>query len=178
MSKNYSIQIDVVKGLAIIAVVVLHALPLFFSRIIFSQFHITQSFAIFFVIIGITLTSSLGKHSLKHYLKIYFIRRFWRYIPAFFVMFFCSFLYLVYFHIPYTLSWLNLIGMFPVEGAGNYFISVLFEVIIFGPLLYWWYKKSPVGMLVFTLIASFLFEVVSPHIQMFAHNTFLYKARV
>ena len=45
-------------------------------------------------------------------------------------------------------------GILPFSGPGNWFISVVFQSIVFLPLLYYLFNKNPR----LTVIASFFFE--------------------
>ena len=167
---GYYLQIDLLKCIAIISVIIFHsfdftnnkALPAFFSLIYFSI--LVQAIPIFFILMGRNAGASFERKGMvklgKLYSKTYFKARFYRLIvPVIFIFIFSLFLGLQMDKI--YLGILNLIGYLPLTGPGNYFITIILQFIFVFPLIFFFYKKNPEITIIFSILISFIFEVLS-----------------
>ena len=175
----YVLQIDLIKGLAIISVILLHTFPRPMLVQTYSQFHIWQAVPIFFILMGITSGISFSRREYtrikQFYSRDYFLRRFERLIVPFLIVFLISLVWGIY-HNKFYIGWLSLIGRLPVPGPGNYFVSILLQYIFIFPLIYILYKKSPKLMLITLFSIDTLFQLVAPYLSIFDSVPYLYSA--
>lgn len=150
------LQIDLLKGLAIISVIILHLLPTNILVSSFAIFHIWQAVPIFLILMGFTSGLSFKRKEFTKlreiYTRDYFISRLYR------------------FGFPFVLL------VFLVGGPGSYFILIIFEFILLFPLMYLAYKRSPVGLLVASLLLELAFKLLAPFI--FTTPSFIYGASI
>jgi hypothetical protein len=59
--------------------------------------------------------------------------------------------------IPLQFGLPQLIGYFPVPGVGNYFISIILQIIMLFPLIITAFRKKPIALGITFLIANILF---------------------
>jgi peptidoglycan/LPS O-acetylase OafA/YrhL len=175
----YILQIDLIKGLAMISVILLHTLPRPILIQTYSQFHIWQAVPIFFILMGITSGISFSRRGYTRikqiYSRKYFLRKFERLIVPFLTVFLISLVWGIY-HNNFYIGWLSLIGKLPVSGPGNYFVSIVLQYIFIFPLIYILYKKSPNLMLITLFSIDFLFQLVAPYLAIFDNVPYLYGA--
>jgi len=165
---RYYPQLDFVKGLAIICVILLHSVPIVIQKNGFGQFYLQSAIPVFFIVIGITTVLSFEKisasvQSLSARLRIYYSGRFKRLILPFLLIFFIDLLYT--FKGAIHIGWYNLIGVLPIPGAGNYFISMVFQFIVIAPILFYFYKKSPDALLIGMFSIGIVFQGIAPFID-------------
>jgi hypothetical protein len=182
---HYYLQIDILKCIAILSVIIVHTidlrnnldLPVWISLMI--AFSLAQAIPIFFILMGRNAGASFERKRWfeirKLYSKTYFITRFYRLIVPLIITFIVSFFLGLYLNKIY-LGILNLIGYFPLTGYGNYFISIILQYILVFPLLYFFYKKNSKITIIFTILISIVFEVVSTVIPILQGNSYLYQA--
>jgi peptidoglycan/LPS O-acetylase OafA/YrhL len=160
---------DFIKGFAIISVILVHTIPSSIQNLLLFQFHIGQQVSLFFIIMGLTLVLSLNRKKVQgvigYYSKKYFVEKFWRYAAPFLIIFCISLASGIYKN-QYYLGAFSFIGKLPTAGAGNYFVSMLFQFILIAPLIYWLYKKSPVLMVVVLFSLDLGVQLVAPHIAL------------
>lgn len=184
MKKNISHipQIDAVKALAIIGVLLTHQMNVPMLMRTYAQFHLNQTVIIFFILMGLTLTISVSKikgNSLRDfYTYSYFKKRISRLILPFIFIFLLSLILGLIYHKPLYFGYFSLIGLMPFSGPGNYFFSIIIEFIICGPLIYYFYKKNPQVTLLVLYLLNFLFEIAAPHINIIAAHPYLYSAAI
>jgi len=177
LSSHY-LQIDILKAVAIIMVILLHSLSLAFQELIFYRFHLILAVPIFCIIMGLTAALSHKKYDYKMlnqlYSRDYFTRKFKRYIIPFIIIFvisgFLAWLVLtkdlgaiVSNNIPserfsyrFTEPFYYIFGYLPLSGYGNYFLTIIFAFIFIGPLLYRIFLFNPKVM----IILCFVFEII------------------
>src|SRR5690606_42156554 len=122
--KQHFQQIDILKGLAIIAVLLLHSLSREQLVASYAVFHIWQAVPIFMVLMGLNLGMSYGSKTLHFgqlYTLHYFQKKALRILFPLLIMYGISLVagYVweqVYARDVYTLDWKNLIGVLPVSG--------------------------------------------------------------
>lgn len=175
----YFFQIDLIKGLAIISVILAHSLPIYILIIVFWQFHIFQVVSIFFIAMAITSGISFNfkwfKKNNKYDLKSYFLNRFNRIIVPFMIIFIISLIWGIL-NKKFYFGDLILIGYLPVSGPGNYFITLIFQFILIFPLIFYFHNNLPKLTLIILFLIDLLFELVAPHISIFIDEPYLYSA--
>jgi peptidoglycan/LPS O-acetylase OafA/YrhL len=129
-------QIDMLKGLAAISVVILHSMPYDARYAILAPYHIWQAMPIFLILLGYNGAKSymrFGSWSLK---QCYFViprrlrRLFWPYTTFIALEFFGPLLLKGLLYNP-TKLWL-----FGGYGMGSYFTPIVVQLILIFPLLY------------------------------------------
>ena len=167
MKKGYLPEIDLVKGLAIIAILLLH----FFTESQKQMFGITLAFfqgimplldlavPAFVLLMAFNMARALSMK--PRGLKEYFKSRAVRLLPAFFIVFAIVAALGILLGLTLKFGEQQLVGYFPIPGAGNYFIPLVFQFVLLFPLLFWIYKKSKVGSLVLLFGLDFAFEAAA-----------------
>ncbi len=154
-------QLDLIKGLAIISVVLLHSIPSPVQLYILAPFHITQAVPIFLIVMGITTgiyfyrRKVLTLNDIRW--KTYFKEKGNRLILPLLPIFLISALYAYYTH-TFSFNPLYFIGVLPQPGPGNYFISVIIQFVIVSPFLYIAFRCRPRLCIAGTFLLSFSFE--------------------
>jgi peptidoglycan/LPS O-acetylase OafA/YrhL len=183
MPKSYQ-QINVIKGFAIISVVILHSLEEKALLNSYSILHIWQAVPLFMVIMGLNAGMSVANkkpqlHEL--YSKTYFKNKFSRIIIPF------LFIFILAIAAGFTWYWLtgdykiefrksNLIGVLPVPGPGNYFITLVFQTILLLPLIKYLFKWHPFFVLISLVLLEVAFLLISDNLRLFTRNNYLYSA--
>lgn len=180
---NHVEQIDIVKALAIISIIISHTLSIDMLRRTESQFHINEAVILFFIIMGITLTISFNKIKgnitlKKLYSKQYFLKKFDRLIIPFLVIFVISLIWGLLAKKVLYFGPLSFMGLMPVAGPGNYFFSIIIQFILLAPLIYYYYKKYPIQTVLLAYILNLGFELIAPHIGVLNTQTYLYSANI
>jgi len=167
METKRSVQIDLIKGLAIIAVVTQHTLRLDIQIAIGSNFHIYQAVPIFILLMGLNSARSFKARGLTSLREMYsrgqLLRRYKRLLIPLFIAFNASLVLGIWMTMRYGPGQLyfgpfSLLGNLPTPGTGNYFIGLALQFVLVFPLLYWLYRKKPWLMLVsaFAIDAAFV----------------------
>lgn len=174
-------QIDMLKGFAIISVLMIHARDSNFLHRTYSFFHIWQAVPIFLIIMGLNWGFSFNRKgftTLREYYTIdYFKKCFRRFFLPFTGLFIVS-LVIGLLKSKLTISWLNLVGYLPHPGPGNYFITVIFQFVILFPFVYWCYTKTPVLTILMCFLTDLTFQLASPYIPLFESFRYLYNASI
>lgn len=155
LKKHYS-QIDLLKGIAIISILLLHALPRQMLLDSYARFHIWQAMPIFMIIMGLTLGISGCSEK-------YVISRFKKLIVPFLILFGISYLYGAFVLQQMYIGIDNWYGVLPVSGSGNYFITMVFEFIVITPFIYLLYKTNPKLMLIIMFMINISYEYMYWH---------------
>nr|WP_320161562.1 acyltransferase [uncultured Methanoregula sp.] len=158
-------QIDVLKAFAIIAVVLLHALPFAFFLSIGSPYYLWQAVPVFIVIAGFTgayAYKRYGSATLKQcYDPSLIIRRFKRLLIPFLLCYIIEIILLYIFNQisldPASLILSLLTGGY---GWGAYFIPIMLQSIIIVPLLYLLSRRNPDQMVIIALILTIVFDII------------------
>lgn len=177
-------QIDILKGLAIIAVILLHSLNRQELMQSFAVFHIWQAVPVFMVIMGFNLGLSYGSATLhfRHlYTANYFQKKALRILLPLLLMYAIALIvgYIwqqVYGKDVYTLGWENFIGVLPVSGKGNYFITLLLQSIVLLPLIGYTFHHRPYLTTVVLIALEAAFLLISYQVDYFNENRYLYDA--
>ncbi|MDB5262066.1 MAG: acyltransferase [Adhaeribacter sp.] len=177
-------QIDVIKGFAIISVIILHSIDEKALLNSYSILHIWQAVPLFMVIMGLNAGLSVFNkkpHLSELYTKTYFKKKFDRIIIPFLFIFVLSIVlgYIWYwftgqYKIDFRKS--NLMGVLPVPGPGNYFITLTFQSILLLPLIKYLFKWHPFPVLIALVVLEVAFLLLSHDIGLFTRNNYLYSA--
>jgi peptidoglycan/LPS O-acetylase OafA/YrhL len=183
--KQHFQQIDVLKCAAIIAVIALHTLSK--SKLIqtFAVFHIWQAVPVFMVIMGLNLGLSLKNKQVPFsslYTKEYFSKKATRILVPFIITFLIALLIGLYWQFVYNkhiliFNKLTLIGLLPIPGEGNYFITLLLQTIFVLPLVGFLFHKHRIYTSVGLVLLEVIFLVLSKHFDLFDDSTtYIYSA--
>ncbi|MCJ7817341.1 MAG: acyltransferase [Candidatus Thorarchaeota archaeon] len=157
--RPYYFQLDVLKAIAIMFVVMDHSLTWEIKGSVGSLFWERLSIPFFLIVMGFNMAYSFkysGATTLRElYSWEYFKGKIVRYVLPFAVLYMGSILVGMLTGL-WTFNEYTLLGFLPFWGPGNWFIAVLFGSIVVFPLVYWLFKKQPV----LTLILCFLSEIV------------------
>ena len=159
-------QQDILKGIAIILVIVSHLFARFFSAS-FNLFIFYQAVPIFLLFIGFNGFNSLERNS---NIKIYYQKALKRIFIPFLIFAFVAFVFdIIINKLPLLVSDLyplvfvfinNLItGHYTLLAPGYYFMTLVFQLIILLPIIHYSYKRFPKSTLISFIIFNFLFEV-------------------
>lgn len=171
-------QIDILKGLAILGVLILHSSDTSWLHASLADLHVWQSVPVFAVLLGLNGALSMAK---TH--GGYWKRRAWRVLPPFFAAFVVSgVLALVMraldpaFHI--NVGGLTLLGQMPSGGPGNYYITVIFEFTVLLPIVWAAFRRFPRATVAAMFAADIAFELAAPHLGIIAAHPYLYSSCV
>lgn len=177
-------QIDLLKGLAIVAVLFLHGLPTAVLTDGAAVFYIGQAVPVFIVLMGLNATASFwqaGRAPLSRlYSRAYVAGRIDRlYVPFLFLLAASSLIALA----EGTLTPGGVVsglvgGTLPYSGPGNYFVTFAFEFAVAFPLFYWCYRRAPVASVVAGFGVAAAFELFAAHVSVFDANKYVYSAAI
>jgi peptidoglycan/LPS O-acetylase OafA/YrhL len=183
MRKDFQ-QIDVIKGFAIISVIILHSVDEKALLKTYSVLHIWQAVPLFMVLMGLNAGMSVfNKKPLlsELYTTAYFQKKFERIVVPFLLVFGLSILlgFIWYwitgqYKIEFRKS--NLMGILPVPGPGNYFITLTFQSILLLPIIKYLFKWHPFITLIALVVLEVAFLLISSDLQLFSRNKYLYSA--
>jgi peptidoglycan/LPS O-acetylase OafA/YrhL len=177
-----SLAIDLVKGIAIVSVVCLHTLSEGTLEELGARFHIWQAVTVFLFLLGLNAASSMrrrGGRTLRElYSSDYLAGRFDRVYVPFLIAFAVTLALAILTHTPHS-SGVRLVGdlivgLFPIDGPGNYFVTLLFEFVLAFPLIFWGLRRWPRGTLLLCLALNGAFEVLAPRVAFFKANPYAY----
>lgn len=164
--KMRSINIDAIKGLGILSVILLHTFHTEFLLKIGAPFHIWQAVPVFIILQGLNLANSYkrrGYETLKDFNdKQYHLRRIQRLI----------FPYLIFFTVQTLFLWLDTPDYFLEQnhfqrfitggrGPGSYFVPLTIQTQILLPFFYLAGRKSVKGLLFGSFLLGTGLEVMS-----------------
>jgi len=141
-------QVDLLKGLAIVCVLVQHCLTMPMLDQSWYLLHIGQAVPLFMVLMGYNARRSAqaAKRPAPLYSGTYFRKYFRRILYPFGFILAGNLAFawldsLVYGRAAPQLDYSLFLGRLPAEGVGNYFVPVLFQFILVFPLLNRWCDK-------------------------------------
>lgn len=183
MRKHFQ-QIDILKGLAIIAVLLLHSLTRQELERSYAVFHIWQAVPVFLVLMGLNLGLSYGSKTLHFrqlYTAHYFSKKALRIVFPLLIMYVIAFVagytwQQLFDRDVYTLGWKNLIGVLPVSGKGNYFITLLLQSLLLLPLIGYTFNRWPIATSVVLVLVEIAFQLIATHMSYFDQDSYLYDA--
>jgi len=155
------LQIDLLKGLAILSVLFHHTVLISSTpKLILANWSFGQAVPVFICIMGLTMGMSFnrrGASTLRElFSKSYFVRRFDRIVYPVLLLILLEVVYgAIFFAVrgssPLIITPQILLGWLPITGPGNYFVSIAIQFIFIFPLIYYGYRRAPR----FTLITCF-----------------------
>lgn len=168
-------QIDLLKALAIIAVIGLHSLTADQVTELAARWWIGQAVPVFAVVMGLNATASLwqsaGGGPRAVYTRSYILSRFDRlYVPFLAVFVLATIAAAAQGTLTARQLGGLLTGTLPIGGPGNYFIPFVFQFAIVFPLLAVSFRRWPAATVAACLLAAFVGELAAPHLaQLVAH---------
>ena len=182
--KQHFQQIDVTKGLAIISVLLLHSLSRNQLLQSYAVYHIWQAVPLFMILMGLNLGLSI--HAKEQfwrqlYTRKYFTKKAVRIFAPFLVIFVLSAL------IGYVwerlsdrdvleFSGFTWVGVLPVTGRGNYFITLLLQSVLLLPIIGYAFSSRPVLTTIVLLLLEAAFQLWAAQFGYFDKNNYLYDA--
>jgi peptidoglycan/LPS O-acetylase OafA/YrhL len=181
--KRYQ-QIDVVKGIAIVAVLLLHALENEALVASFAIYHIWQAVPFFMIVMGLNTGFSTTSRKLqlsRLYTRTYFKSKAYRILLPLLLVYIIS---IVAGYIWLILQNENrlefnaygLIGLLPIPGPGNYFVTLILQSVFFLPVIGYWFQRRPLLTVVLLVILEVLFLLWSNHLGFLNEEKYLYSA--
>jgi len=168
--KKYYPQIDYIKGLAILSVLLLHTIPSMYLIESYSTLYIWQAVPIFMIMMGITYHLSFVRMrqnaGIKNpYTKEYFRSKLSRFMLPFILVCIIDLVIAVLLgrldgHAIISIP-LSFIVVLPVPSPGGYFITILFQFILFAPLLSM-ISRRPIAALILLFVTNLAFELAGP----------------
>ncbi len=157
--RPYYFQLDVLKAIAIVLVVMDHSLTWEVKASIGSLFWERLSIPFFLMVMGFNMAISfkyIGSTSLREFYSCaYLKRKIVRYVLPFAILYMGSILLGLYFgHLSFNEY--TLLGSLPFWGPGDWFIPLLFGSIVVFPLVCWAFKKQPI----LTMLLCFMSEII------------------
>jgi len=163
--KKYYEEIDFIKSIAILSVIVLHSLSTNIKLRIFAPFHIWHAVPIFMVVAGINSSLLLldkDYEAFKEYSLEKIKKKFIRIVIPFIIILACELLLIYFFKGPMEES----IFYFIISGgygAGSYFVPIFIQHILIFPLVLIFLRKTPISYfnkIVFLFLVSILLEKI------------------
>jgi len=160
------IEIDILKGLAIVSVITLHSISYNGLLKIAAPFHIWQAVPVFIIIAAFNNTQSYnrmnGSALLKGYRWSFLSKRLNRLLLPFILVWIIQLLLsMVFLKTQFSLKTIILSFISGGWGLGHYFIPVIIQQLFFLPILYWLIIKYDWKAICLVFIANMLFEIVS-----------------
>ena len=171
-------QIDILKGLAALAVVATHTLTA--ARLVdtWSVLHIWQAVPIFVVILGANASLSFSRRAEQNlgslFSRDYLARRAGRILVPFILV--------------WVLAWIvgrdrgglqfgpeSALLQLPYPGPGNYYVPLVVVLLLLAPLLYVGFRKSPWVTLGALLLVDVAFELFAAGVPLFETHPFVYS---
>jgi len=162
-----NLQIDLLKGMAIISVILLH--NTYFLKImpyILGPFYIWQAVPVFIIIAGFNGFLFYSKRNIASLLQCYrlplLIHRIERILMPYTAIWIIETIVLL-FLLDRAFSPRGLLVSFLTggEGPGSYFVPIIIQHILITPVLYWLAKRNALLMVVISFILTMSFEVFS-----------------
>ncbi len=176
--------IDLIKGIAIVAVICLHTLSPGALDAIGAQFYLWQAVPVFVFLMGLNATSSLrrrgGRTMRELYSRDYLAGRFDRVYVPFLIAFLVTLALALLTQTPHSsaikLPAELLVGLFPIDGPGNYYVTLLFQFVLLFPLVFWGLRRRPRLTLAACLAIELGFEVLGPWLGLYSTHTYLFSS--
>jgi peptidoglycan/LPS O-acetylase OafA/YrhL len=171
-------SIDLIKGIAIIAVIFLHTLSARALHQTVAVLHISQAVPVFMFLIGLNGAAALRRRDERSLRGLYGGGYLESRLNRIFVPF------LLIFALAALLGALTdeshygvftPIGELPIGGPGNYFIPLLFQFVLLFPLIFWGLQRRRAQTLLLCLGLNVGFEIFAPHVGLIATHPYLYE---
>ncbi|MBW2559313.1 MAG: acyltransferase [Deltaproteobacteria bacterium] len=178
------VQIDLVKSIAILAVIVMHLSQDEWLESVGYLFHLEQAVPVFVVVMGLTSGLSFSRCELFS-LRDYFSRRFVRLVAPYVTLTVVTAALQVLRSVllgihPWKvdIGWYTLVGIPPIEGPGTYFIGIAIQWSIIAPFVWLLYRRAPITTVVILNVIGAAFMFAAPHVDALASSQYLYSANV
>ena len=173
------IQIDLIKGLAMLGVLLLHSIPGSWLASTVTLFTIGQSVPVFVVLTGLNGVASLRRQGdaglAALYSRRYLLSRVDRlYVPFLIVLAMSIAIALAKGTLTAGVVAAPVSALLPFSGPGNYYIAFVFQVAVLLPLLFFLYRRSPWAATIGAFVIAAAFEALAPHVGAFANSPFDY----
>jgi len=156
--------IDILKGLAILSVLWQHTVPPTITRNVMGSLWIRPAVPIFFLLMGLNLATSLRRTSADgltgQMWKRYLLRRVDR-IAVPFLLILATGYVIAAVRGNVHLSPGLLVGGFPVNAPGSYFITALISLTLVFPFIVAAYRRAPRATLVALVAINVVFEAIA-----------------
>lgn len=160
MTRNNSI--DLLKGLAIICVIILHSLSKELLYDLYAPYYLWQAVPIFMLLFALNNAQSFtskNKDSLQDlYNSTYFYARLKRIIQPFFIIWLLQIIIELSNRTDFNLSSITKSFLTGGFGPGSYFIPLIIQFVLIVPILFYIAKKAPTMFLITGFIVSLLLE--------------------
>lgn len=155
----YNKNIDIMKGIAIIFVILIHSFKDHTIKAIGGPYYLLQAVPVFFIISAYNQSQSYERRRLTSLTSFYspslLIKKYYRLIPIAFLIYLLQ----TFSQLDNHSFFFYLIGR---GGYGGYYISMMIQAIVVLPLLYWLANKtSAKTMLTLSFSFNLLFELYS-----------------
>jgi peptidoglycan/LPS O-acetylase OafA/YrhL len=179
-------QIDVIKGLAIVGVMVQHAFTAEFLHGSWDTLWAGQAVPVFFVLMGLNAARSAARSadvSLRGLYSARYLRgRLNRLVVPLAVAWVIALIVAAAigaFHV----GPLVVLGVLPIASApGNYFVTIVLEFAVLFPAVYVCFTRAPLRTTVIVAALDIAFELVAPHVRQLTvngvGNGYLYEAAI
>ncbi|WP_018477969.1 acyltransferase family protein [Pontibacter roseus] len=182
--KQHFQQIDILKGLAIMAVILLHTFSREELQQSYAVFHIWQAVPVFLVIMGLNLGLSYSSKTLRFrhiYTWHYFQKKGLRILLPLLLMYgialVAGFIWQrLYGEDVYTLGWESFVGVLPVSGKGNYFITLALQSVLFLPFIGYGFFRWRLVTTLLLVLGEVVFLLAAFRIDYFDTERYLYDA--
>lgn len=168
-------QIDILKGLAALAVVATHSYKADELVSTWAVLHIWQAVPVFIIILGVTSALSFSRRAgVARLSPDYIRRRAVRILGPFIIVWLLAAL------IGRARGQLNL-GLetlalkLPYGGPGNYFVPVVVILLLLAPVMYTAYRRAPVLTLCAAFAVDLTFELGAGAISLFTEQPYLHS---
>lgn len=182
LQQPYLIEIDIIKGLCIFSVIVIHTVPRELLYGALYPFHLWQAVPMFIILMGFNAVRSAERRGLSRlsdfYNRAYLGKQFTRLVvPVLLIYALSSLLSIWLTDTPYF-GYQTLLLKFPMTGPGNYYVSIVLQFILLFPLLYVFYKKHPVAMIVTCFVIDIIFQLMSNNDVMMDEHYYMYTGNI
>lgn len=163
--------ISVLKGIAIILVIVTHSVGATLTRHFGGAFLLDQAVPVFVVITGVNAAQS----RFSGFSVNYFWARAKRLAPQYIMTVTISMAVAAYFGVRWFTPWM-IFGLLPTSGPGNYYITVLFQLVLVTPLAVWCFRRWSAITIAGLILGDLAFELLTPHTSLLAGDNYFYTA--
>ncbi|HEX8054590.1 MAG TPA: acyltransferase [Thermoleophilaceae bacterium] len=161
-------QIDLLKGAAVLGVIALHGLTAHELDDAWEGLHFGQAVPIFLVLMAMNAASSLrrrGDAPLRDlFTRSYFAGRFERLLAPFAVVWVASLVLGLALSEDVGFGPTTAVGVTPLTGPGNYFVTIAFEFVLVFPLLFLAFRRAPLVTIAACFAIDAAFELIAPHV--------------
>jgi peptidoglycan/LPS O-acetylase OafA/YrhL len=179
-------QIDVLKGLAIIGVMVQHAFSGAFLQHSWEILYAGQAVPVFFVIMGLNAAQSMGRRRVRFLADLYdsdYVRGRVQRLVSPIILIWPVALVVALLVGEVHIGPLALVGVLPMSSApGNYFVTIMLEFAVLFPAVFWYFNRAPVATTLVVAAADIGFELLAPHVHALGAggpaNGYIYEAAI